>query len=414
MDVNINMNMNMNNNSSKPSSVGMNHYFIDLVRTSLKKKSIRISFLIGVVTLVSIIYWDSSHKANISVQESNEKKHIVVVQQVENQELVIDFQSVILIQPWTEVTLKPAPQSTVKQIYVHVGDVVRLNQGLVRLESESQQIKGELDKIDRRMKDIDFAVTMNLAKKDFLSKNEVKTKELEYQANQLKSRLSDLENSGVIKSPIQGIVAEISLKNGDFIDGNGNYYIKVIDSSKLKSTLYVPKDIVQYLKVGQSVRLTQTTVGNSELLDIDGSITAIAPIVDTKTGSVLIELSIPQQSVGLIPGSYLDLTVDLTKKESLALAEKALIFEDNKSYVYKIEKVSTVDDEDVLKKSNDRNLASASVPEDRFIAKKILVQAGVRTNGLVEIKSGLEEFDQVVLQGLSGLSDGQEIEIVEP
>ena len=70
----------------------------------------------------------------------------------------------------------------------------------------------------------------------------------------------------------------------------------------------------------------------------------------------------------------LEVTINYNERKSLSILDTSLIMEGDNVYVYKVDKENTV--------------------------KKIEVEIGLRNQGFIEIKTGLENGDTVVAEGL--------------
>jgi RND family efflux transporter MFP subunit len=307
------------------------------------------------------------------------------------------FKSYATVQGWKEVTIRPASQATVRKILVKVGDPVDVQQVLLLTGSEIQRLKNDLEKIDFELRNLDFTVTLALAKKNFLSNKEFRQRELEHKASLIRAQLSKLETAESIQSPIKGVVAELGFKEGDFIDNNNSASIRIIDITKLKIQLYVPQDIVSYLSLNQEVSLKKSADSDP----ISASLLSISPSVDSRTGSVFVEVVIEKAPPTLVAGMFVEVELPLEKADqAISVPTQAVIYEAGKAYVYKL---SPLKNRGVASKDDLRELAQVN---------KIPVVIGVKQGELVQISEGLEQFDQVVVQGLGPLSNGATVEVI--
>src|SRR5262249_3744073 len=158
-----------------------------------------------------------------------------------------------------------------------------------------------------KLRNLDFNVTMALAKKSFLSQKEFAQKGLEHRASRIRRRLAELETNGAILAPISGTVSEIALKSGDYIDNPQQYYIKIADASSFRIQLFLPYSVSAKLRKGALATLSRIRTdefGRDKLETAAGQISGIAPTVDPKTGSVLTDIEITRVPSGWIPGIF--------------------------------------------------------------------------------------------------------------
>ena len=76
----------------------------------------------------------------------------------------------------------------------------------------------------------------------------------------------------------------------------------------------------------------------------------------------------------MLSGSLLQITVKFNLRNALSVPDTSIMMEGEKSYIYKV--------------------------SDENIANKTEVEIGLRSDGKVEILSGLDEGDQIVAEGL--------------
>lgn len=318
----------------------------------------------------------------------------VAVYQVQKKDLLQTMSFFSPLQPWNEAVIRPQSGLAVRDVQVRVGEKVTTNQILFRMGSEAQKLRNNLEQIEFRLRKLDYTVAMALARKNFLSKKEAEQKELEHQAEIIRSQLSELENGGVFRTPIDGIVAEISMKPGDFIDGSSNSLVRIVNTQRTKVSFWLPQTVISQVSLDSEIKIK---LDNSEAT---AKMTAIAPTVDIKTGSVYAEAEIAKPNDNWKIGQFVEAILTLKKtSNSLVIPKSSMIEEKGNYYVYLV--TSKPD-------SNKRGVASTVET-----ANKREIKLGSSSGNTVEIVEGLEAFDQVVTEGLSGLKDGTPVEITE-
>lgn len=346
------------------------------------------------------LFAPATSKSNSVASEEVNQASPVVAYSVLSKNLKKSFITQTFLLPWKEALMRPQPQSTVRKIHVHVGDEVKIGELLVSLDSELQALKTELEQTEIEMRNIDLNVTRALAKNSFLSKTEYKQKELEHKANSIRNRMAQLDNSMTLKSPIVGRVAEISLKEGDYVDqSTAVHFIRIVDDSKLRAITYLPSEVAKDVTSSSSV-IVRNLIEKKSTVDAEiekGLIASLSPIIDVKTGTVSSEIYLESKSSRWRPGTFVELEFVLAEKENaIAVPQEAIIHENGQSFVYVI-------------KSESRGPASS---ESTDVVKRVEVKLGLRDQSMVEV-AGIEEMDQVVVQGQGGISDGAKVEVVE-
>ena len=105
-----------------------------------------------------------------------------------------------------------------------------------------------------------------------------------------------------------------------------------------------------------------------------GKIDGVASRINAETRSILTRVKIDNSDYELIPGSLLEITLSINKRDSLSIPDTSIILEGNKAYVYKVSKEN--------------------------IANRSEIQIGLRNDGKVEVISGLNTGDIIVAEGL--------------
>ena len=332
------------------------------------------------------------------------------------------FSTQAYLQSWKEVVIRPGQTATVRKLSVEVGQHVKSGETLALLSSELLQLKSELDKIDLQLRNMDFAVTMALARKNFVSEKEFKQRKLEYRAQEIRTRIAKLENTDLLESPIDGLVSEINMKNGDYIDNSNQYFIKVADVSELKISIYIPQKIATRLKKGDEVELVRSEIdeaGSKIIQSSKATIQAVAPIVDPKTGSILVEINAKNTPKSWVPGMYVEVSMTIDQSPTaLVVPQQAVVFENKVSFVYRIlsnEKAGErVPASDLAKESSDSAKSSEQNADSEVQrVQKVPVKLGLKDAKSIEIIGGLEQFDLVVVTGQGALADGSKVEIVQ-
>lgn len=341
--------------------------------------------LIGIFASASLTWHFIGRKANGEQESKHDRARAVMTEAVSTVELRKTFTTQAALLAKQEVVLRPPNQVTVREVRVSWGQRVRKGDVLAVFESEAQDIRKEMEKIDLQSKTSEFQVTEALARKKFVSGKEFEQKKLELRSHRLRQRLTELESARLIKSPIDGVVAEVQMKPGDFIDQQSTAQIRVIDPSLFRSVVFLPQKIATQISKGQQAIFK---VGGQEF---PAQVSAVSPVVDSKTGSVLTEVVALESNAKWVVGMQIEIQFVLAQRpETLAISAQAVLYQDEKPFVYRV-------------------IAS----EDESVAQKVPLELGLNTGSQVEVLSGLEEFDEIVVQGQTQLSEGSTVLVKE-
>lgn len=261
----------------------------------------------------------------------------------------------------------------VNEVLVNEGDKVSQDQELIKFDDTDLQAA---------VKSASYSFNSAVYARDRLKNaaivDEYAVNQAQQQVNiawvQLETAKRNLANA-VIKSPVNGYVLAINLKKGDFASLTGMLpAISVAEQGDLIAKLNVNELDIAKVKLEQSVDLRIDALD----LNTTGKITYVAPSGNDLAGIVTYEVmaSLPQ-SEGLKIKMSVDgeITTSITS-DILVLTSSAIREKSGQSYVL----VPVFDESGKVINANEVN-----------------VEVGATNNSLVEIKSGLKEGDQVLL-----------------
>lgn len=195
------------------------------------------------------------------------------------------------------------------------------------------------------------------------------------------ARLS--RENAVIKAPISGVVNQVNVQLGDMA-GGGLPVLNVVDISKVKLNLQVSEREVIRLSRGQEVNVA---------LDVQpdvmakGRVSSIAPAADARTGLFAATVELANSEGNLKPGMYG--TAHVVVKEIadvMAIPERAVFTAEGRPAVYVVQEE---------------------------VARLVPVEIGIKSDGFVEIRSGLDVGDEVIVRGREFVTDKAPVRVVE-
>ena len=198
---------------------------------------------------------------------------------------------------------------------------------------------------------------------------------IDFEAKVKKGDIIARLSSKTIIAPFEGRIGTRGISSS--ILGTDSIILTLDDSEKIFCDLQIPEVFAAVLK--KDLRVNAKFLAYKDKL-YEGIIVSKASRVDAQTRSILARAQINNEDLEILPGSLLDIELLYNEKESLSVADTAIIFEDEKKFVYKV------------------------LDSNRI--KKTEVVTGIRREGNLEILEGLSANDKVVREGLSRLADG--------
>lgn len=188
----------------------------------------------------------------------------------------------------------------------------------------------------------------------------------------------------ILHSPMDGIVLnDYSLASGAMISPSSPI-ADIADLRKLKATLRIPETKIFVVKPGMPVFLKFDALPGEEF---QGKVSKVDPFVDPATRSSVVEIELNNEAIGnrLRPGMFGQASiVEREFKNAILLPESALHSSDKSTHVF---------------------------VEENSIAKLRNVSIGLRQGNAVQITSGLNPGEKVVVSGGTNLKDGEKMEV---
>jgi membrane fusion protein (multidrug efflux system) len=262
---------------------------------------------------------------------------------------------------------------------VHAGDLlVRLNTDLILPEYESAKAQVERDQIE-------FDRMTNLSKENAATQRELDnaTSQLAISKARLDGIRARLERTRIL-APTAGVLNDLLVEEGEYIDA-GKPVAQVVDSDTVKVVVEIPERDVAFFSVGEQAEVLANTRDPNESLA--GTITFISELADSKTRTTRTEITLDNSQRLLRSGQivHVRLTRQILKDAILVPLLAVIPMEDGKA-VY---------------------VANSSQ------ARRRQVDLGIIRRDQVQIRSGLEPGDKLIIAGHRFVAPGQKVNIVE-
>ncbi len=282
----------------------------------------------------------------------------------------------------SEVNVLARTANRVKELHVEEGIQVRAGDLLLQLDDDIQIIQVSKAKNQALEAREEYERQVSLHAQNLISDQVFS--QSKFQLQQLELNLKDAERElgyTQIRAPIQGKITQRLVKVGDQISA-GQHLFTIIDFDSIVARLYVTEKSLSMLKENQMVRV-ESTAFPGEMFK--GHVMRIAPVVESRSG--MIKVTVGFHDVGpLLPGMYVDASiVTSSKKDALLLPKKAIIYDGEQRFVFRVK-------------------------ENREV-ERILLESGLEDADNVEPVAELNEGDQIVVAGQTGLKDGSKVRL---
>jgi membrane fusion protein (multidrug efflux system) len=280
------------------------------------------------------------------------------------------------------VSIRPEVSGRISEILFREGQAVEQGAVLVRLDASVQRAEVQQADANLGLAKSRLERARDLFSKNFISAQARDEAESNFKVAQAAydltaARLTKLE----IRAPFSGIVGLRQVSSGDYIkDGQDIANLEGIDSLKLD--FRVPEIYLKRVSVNQNLQVTLDALPDSTF---SGRVYAINPLVDAGGRAIVVRAVVKNAGQRLRPGMFARVRL-LTeeKKETLALPEQSIVPSGDEFYVFR-------------------------VVEGRAVRTK--VEIGQRTDGQVEIVTGLKPDELVVTAGQLKIRDGAPVKV---
>jgi RND family efflux transporter MFP subunit len=197
-----------------------------------------------------------------------------------------------------------------------------------------------------------------------------------------------------VTAPFAGVVTRRYADTGSMIQaGTASQtqampVVKLSENSKLRLILPVPESAVPTVHIGQQVDVRVPTLNRS----FPGTVARFSGKVSMATRTMETEVDVLNPNLILIPGMYAEVNLTLDRRSKvLAIPVMAV----------------DLDNSDGKPGAALTGQVLIVTPNNRVEKRKVTL--GLESSNNVEVRSGLNEGDSVVLSGRSGLQPGQEV-----
>ncbi|MDP4185356.1 MAG: efflux RND transporter periplasmic adaptor subunit [Bacteroidota bacterium] len=349
------------------------------------KKVITLIVIIVLVVLAGMRLKSNHDKINSKKQTNSGISSVVTVNvtSVKRMESPHTLNLVGTLNPNTEINIAAEAQGQITSLNVELGQAKGKGCVLGTIDNKLKRLAVQSAKISEARLKRDLQRYENLYKGGSATEQQLDDARISYenakiQLEQAKKQLAD----ATITAPISGVIALKQVERGAFVN-IGTPIATIVDISKLKIKLNVSEGNVYKLKVGDKAQITTDVYPGATFY---GRITFISAKGD-ETHNYQVEIVIPNNAKhALKAGTFVNASVDIPSNGSaLFIPREALQGSIQDAKVYVVE----------------NGIAKL---------KQIVVTSGDDKN--LQVVSGLNEGEQVVVTGQINLTDGKAIKIV--
>jgi len=185
-----------------------------------------------------------------------------------------------------------------------------------------------------------------------------------------------------VKAEIDGVISSCNVTAGSTV-GTQGAVMTIVNTDKLKFTFNISDDYINRVLAGSKAYITISAASEAPY---EGTITYISPAADSTTMLYPVEIHIDKTDDKIKPGMFAALKLVVDKRENtVSVPLNAVIEKGDEKFVY--------------------------IVDENNIAHKRSVETGIRNDKNIEITSGVQNGEKVVVTGQSFLSDGSTVSV---
>ncbi len=284
------------------------------------------------------------------------------------------------------IELRALEKGYLQNIYVDEGKYVK--KGQLMFQIMPLLYRAELQKAEAEAKfaEIEYLNTKQLADSNVVSKNELALAKAKFDKAKAEMSLAQVRLGFTeIRAPFDGIMDRFQVRLGSLVD-EGDLLTTLSDNSQMWVYFNVPE--AEYLNYKanakkDSVMRVSLLMANQEPFNYPGLVKTIEADFNNETGNIAFRATFPNPEGLLRHGETGNILVNVPLRNAIIIPQKATFEVLEKKYVFVIDK------DDV---AHQREITIAAEMPDLYV-----------------IKSGLNENDRILLEGLRKVKDNDKI-----
>jgi multidrug efflux pump subunit AcrA (membrane-fusion protein) len=219
---------------------------------------------------------------------------------------------------------------------------------------------------------------------------------------------------GIAAAPISGTVVALPAQVGMTIS-QAVPLARISGGGALELKLYVAERFISKMAMNLSCEITLDAWPGDIF---QGSISEIAPTVDSASRTMEVRVNVRNAGSKLKPGMFAKVKIITERKDSIVkIPAQAVISRFGEQYVFVVEKrvVETGDEKNAAENNVAGNSDENGNAEEKIetIVRKRVIVPGILIDGVMEIQQGLTAGEEIVVRGQTLLDDGARINVVE-
>lgn len=274
--------------------------------------------------------------------------------------------------------------------YVRQGQLlVKLNDDVLQAQLRQQQAGVASAEANAAREDSALARAEELRGRGFLSQASLDTaianqRSAQAQLSAAQASLSETRtrlNQTSIRAPVAGLISSRSVTRGQIVQP-GTELFRMVRDGRLELDAEIPEAELRLVRSGMAA-----TIASEQAPGATGRVRIVTPEVNPQTRLGIARIALSSGS-GLRPGMFARASIDVGAQPAVVVPSDAVVFREGRAGVYTI---------------GARNAVHFNP-----------ITTGARNGTQIQVVSGLEANQRVVVQGAGFLGEGDVVTVVEP
>ena len=285
------------------------------------------------------------------------------------------------IEPLQSIQLRPEVDGRLVEILVREGSEVA--EGTPLFKVDDQELKAQ---VARAQADRDLAQQALTRTRQLLADKAAAPADVERAEAQMRSTQAGLDllqlrlDRTVVRAPFSGVAGQRLASLGDYVN-NSTRLITLQTVNPQRASFQVPERYADQLKQGQRVTFRVASLPGRQFT---GRVDFVDPVVQLPGRTITVKAQVPNPKRELQAGMFIEVRLaTAVRPQAVIIAEDAVLPIQGSSFVWVVQNGK---------------------------ATRRQVELGVRTPGQVEVRSGVETGEQVVVGGQERLAEGAPVQ----
>ena len=336
---------------------------------------------------------DKEEKKETTKQEAtatDEQKSLksVEVAEVKIREMSKLFDSSAVWEPLAKVDFSTDKGGTIKKIFKKNGEFVKKGEVIVKLSDAQTEADFLQAKANYNIARNNYQKFKTLYDKQLISYLEFSNYETTFTSAQGNLEVAkaaymnaqDSYNKLVAKAEISGVIGNLFIKEGNDIAAKETLFT-ILNDSQMQSYVGITPEAISKVKIGDDIKVRIDALGK----DYTAKIAELNPIADNTTKNFKVKLTLDNPDKEIKDGMFGNVVIPVGQSSVLSIEDEAIVTRDLVNYVFKYENGKV---------------------------RQVEVKVGATNLPYTEISSPeIKEGDKIVVKGLFGLQDNDNVEI---